>query len=297
MAIAPSTGQVQSWEQFLARIDRRFIYIGLFLFTLFPLVLNISLPVYVTPPIQSFYETIENAPQDKLIFVSSNWDAGTFAENEPQALAFFRHLMRRRLKFIIISASNPNAPQMAQNTLQAAIRAEFPGWKPGDYPVYGTDYVNAGYKIQNTPWVRSLVRDTLKALETDWKGKPLKGMPVCEGLAGIKSRVSTLVDLSASSTIERWIALVGPEGVEICLACTAVMAPEQYPLLASRQLAGMLTGMRGAAEYEKLLKIEKGRAGRMMGGQSFAHLYLFLLIGFGNLAIIKSWFARRRAGR
>jgi hypothetical protein len=51
--------------------------------------------------------------------------------------------------------------------------------------------------------------------------------------------------------------------------------------------------MRGAAEYEKLLGTE-GRAMRMMGGQSFAHLYLFLLIGLGNVALLRGWTTRRR---
>jgi hypothetical protein len=288
----PQPPAAQSWEQFIARIDRRYIYAGLLLFTLLPLVLNISFPVYVTPPVQSFYDAIERLPQDKLVFVSSNWDAGTYAENEPQTIALFRHLMRRRLKFVILAVGSPNSPQLAQNALAQAIRLEFPAAAPGSYPVYGTDYVNTGYKIRNTPWVRTFVRDPISALETDWKGKPVKEFPLFQGVTSLPKSCSMLVDVTASATVNAWVALVGPEGVQISLACTAVMAPEQYPYLASDQIMGLLTGMRGAAEYERLLKYE-GRASRMMAGQSFAHLYIFILIGFGNLAILRAW-ARRR---
>lgn len=284
-----------NWEQFISRIDRRWIYGGLLLFTLFPLVAGLGLPVYATPPVQNFHASVEALPQDKIVLVSSNWDAGTYAENEPQTIAIFRHLLRKRLKFVIMSVASPNAPQLTYNSLQAAIRDEFGPNKAADaYPVYGRDYVNAGFKVRNAPWVRSLVRDPVAALQADWKGKPLKGFPMFAGVTTLPKSFSMLIDITASASTPLWIALIGSEGVDVSLACTAVMAPEQYPYLSTQQLTGMLTGMRGAAEYEKLLDM-KGRATRMMAGQSFAHLYLFLLIAFGNLAIIRNWVARRRA--
>lgn len=291
---ATSGSGSQSWEQFISRIDRRLIYGALLLFTLFPLVAGVGLPVYATPPVQNFHRSLEELPTDKIVLISSNWDAGTYAENEPQTIAIFRHLLRRKMKFVIMSVASPNAPQLTYNSLQAAIRNELPGRGPEDYPVYGRDYVNAGFKVRNAPWVRSLVRDPVAALQADWKGKPLKSFPMFQGMTTLPKSFSMLIDITASASTPLWIALIGSEGVDVSLACTAVMAPEQYPYLSTQQLTGMLTGMRGAAEYEKLLDM-KGRATRMMAGQSFAHLYLFLLIAFGNLAIIRNWFARRRA--
>ncbi len=288
----PSAG-VQSWERFIAGIDRRLIYGGLFLFTLLPLVFNLALPVYVTPPVRGFAEAIDKLPADKFVFVSANWDAGTYAESEPQTIAIFRHLLRRKLKFLIFSVGYPNSPQLTQNALNTAIALELPNRAETDYPVYGVDYVNAGYKVRNAPWVRSLVRDPASALKADWKGKDVKSLPMFQSLKSMPGQVSMLIDITGSATTPMWISLVRPEGIEISLACTAVMAPEQYPYLATGQLMGMLTGMRGAAEYEKLIGFE-GRATRMMGGQSFAHLYMFLLIGLGNVAVIRGMLVRAR---
>lgn len=291
----PRPGLMQNWEQFISRIDRRYIYLGLLVFTILPLVAGLSLPIYATPPVLNFYRSIEALPQDQLVLVSSNWDAGTYAENEPQSIAIFRHLLRRRLKFVVMSVGSPNAPQLTQNALEVAIRQEIgPDRPPDGYPIYGRDYVNTGYKVRNAPWIRSLVRDPIAALQADWQGRQLRQYPLFAGVTTLPRSFSMLIDITASATTPAWIALVGSEGVEISLACTAVMAPEQYPYLATRQLTGMLTGMRGAAEYEDLLDF-RGRASRMMAGQSFAHLYLFVLIIFGNLAIIRGWFARRRA--
>ena len=294
----------QSWEQRLARLDRRWVYAGLFLFTLIPLLLKVPSPVYITPPAREFHETVEEVltgQPDKIVLVSSAWDAGTSAENEPQSVALFRHLLRRKAKFVILGLS-PNSPQMMQNALSLAIQQEFRG-RPGagQYPVVGTDFVNVGYKLRNTPWIRTLTQNPTEAFQTDWKGTPVKNLPLFQTIMAkpdksLAGSFSLLVDITASATIDAWISLVRPTGVQVMLGCTAVMAPEQYPFLATRQLSGMLTGMRGAAEYESLLGNRDGRARLMMAGQSFAHLYIFLLIGVGNLAIVRAWFARRRRG-
>ena len=294
MSVRPSNGA--SLARILSGLDRRIIYAGLLIFTLAPLMMNLSLPIYITPPARKFYDTIEALPTDKVVYVSSNWDAGTVAESEPQTIALFRQLLRRKLKFVIFSSSYPNSPQFAQNALTDAIRLEFPnGVSAGGYPVYGTDYVNAGYNIRNSPWVRSLVQNPVNTLKADWKGQPLDQMPIFSGKPKMADQASLFVDITGSNTTPLWIGLVGSQGIKLSLACTAVMAPEQYPYLATDQLMGLLTGMRGAAEYEKLVGYE-GRATRMMSGQSFAHLYLFLLIALGNVGLLRGWIARRREG-
>ena len=64
--------------------------------------------------------------------------------------------------------------------------------------------------------------------------------------------------------------------------CTAVSTPDYYPYLQAGQLRGLLGGMAGAAEYEKL-RNEKGAATRGMGAQSLAHLFVAACIVLGNL--------------
>ena len=72
------------------------------------------------------------------------------------------------------------------------------------------------------------------------------------------------------------------------------MAPEQYPYLDSGQLSGLLTGMKGAAEYEKITGLT-GAGSAAMGGQSFAHLSILILIVLGNLSVLVGWHHRRKA--
>jgi hypothetical protein len=110
---------------------------------------------------------------------------------------------------------------------------------------------------------------------------------------GPEGRVSMLIDITGSNTIESWYEFLSPTKTKIGLGCTAVMAPEQYPFLDSGQLNGMLTGMKGAAEYEQLIDAQ-GFGLPAMAGQSFAHLYIFILILLGNLSLLAGWRQRRR---
>jgi hypothetical protein len=284
----PTTGL----EQLLGRIDRRLTYLGLFLITLAPLVGRWKLPLYVTEPPQMLRAAIEALPADKVVFITSNWDAGTQTENRPQLVAVARHLIRRGIKFAILSINSAQSPQLAQTAIEEAIRAE-----GGDTRwQYGRDWVNLGFKIGEDAWLNSFSKDVSKMITEDWKAVPLSRIPMMQGVRnfGPEGQISMLIDITGSNTIEKWYQFLSTTNVKIGLTCTAVMAPEQYPFLDSGQLSGLLTGMKGAAEYEQLLNAP-GQGMPMMAGQSFAHLYIFLLILLGNVSLVAGWWGRRRA--
>jgi hypothetical protein len=230
---------------------------------------------------------VEKLPPDRIVLLSCNWEAGTKAESQPQTVALVRHLLRRRIPFAMLSVAYPTSPQIAQDAVTQAIREEGHG-------TYGVDYCNLGYRVFITPWLQALARDIPSAVSTDWHQTPLRELPMMRGVKTFQNDVSLLVDITGSSTIVPWITFVhAPTGVPIGLACTAVMAPEMYPYLDSRQLVGMLTGMRGAAEYEQLIK-SPGFGVTAMAGQSFAHLFILILIALGNLPILAAAVRRNR---
>jgi len=278
-------------EQMIGRLDRRIVYLGLFLFTLVPLWSKLALPLYVTDPPKLFHKTVEELPQDKLVFISSDWDAGSQAENRPQFIALIRHLIRRNLKFAIICIAYPTSVQMAQTAILEAIELE----NAKDRCVYGRDWVNLGYKPGEEPWLRTFAASIPAAVKEDIEGTPLEQIPVMKGVRnfGPDAQVSTMVNVTGSITAEKWYQFLTPTKVKMLIGATAVMAPEQYPYLDSGQISGLLTGMKGAAEYEKLLGAP-AHGTAMMAGQSFAHLYILLLILLGNLSLVVGWWQRRR---
>jgi hypothetical protein len=279
----------------LGRIDRRILYLGLAIFTLVPMVLQWDLPAPVSQPVQSLYDTVAQVPADGVVVLGTDWDAGTQAENRPQMVALVRHLLRRRLKFAMISVGYPQSPQLSQDVVDEAIREET-RLDPGLDFRYGRDYVNLGYKELTRPWLLAFIQDTPAQVRADWKNRPLSET-FMTGVRqwGTGGQVQMFVDITGSSTLEEWRPLLYPKGVRVAGAVTAVMAPEQYPFLANRQMVGMLTGLKGAAEYEKLLNY-KGTAYKNMRGQSFAHVYILLLLVLGNIATV-SGLRRGRARR
>jgi hypothetical protein len=284
----PTTLATRSWEERVGAIDRRWIYLLLFLFTLAPLVFGWHLPLFVTQDAQDLYQTVDALPPGRIAILFCDWDAATLAENRPQTVALARHLLRRHIPFAILSIGAPTSPQLAEDAVQEAIRDEGHG-------TYGVDYCNWGYRIGQTPWLQALAANLAQAIGADWKARPLSELPMMRGVRTIHDNVSLVVDITGSNTINGLIPLVhAPTGVPTGLACTAVMAPEAYPFLDSRQLAGLLTGMRGAAEYEQLIG-SPGFAVTAMAGQSAAHVFILGLIVLGNLPILAAAMRRRRS--
>jgi hypothetical protein len=270
----------------LARIDRRLIFGLVALFCLLPLVSGFSIPGIVSPPTQALYDAIEKTPPDRLVVLSTDWDAGTIAENGPQTEALIHHLFKLKRRFAIMSVGGQQGPTLAQGLAEKAA--------PEYDAKYGTDWVNWGYKPGASAWLQGLPKDVPAALgNKDWKGAALGDLPAMSGVKTFGQNVGLVVDITPSGTLGMWVAFVGqPHKVPIGFSCTAVMAPEAYPLLDSGQIVGLMTGMAGAAEYHQLLG-RKGFVTLAMTAQAMAHFLILALILLGNVG----YFVGRRTQR
>jgi hypothetical protein len=153
---------------------------------------------------------------------------------------------------------------------------------------YGKDWVHWGFRPQAEVVMKSLVRDIPGTFDKDYDGKPTKDMPVMRGIRDIDD-VDAIVEIAASGIHLSWIGLVvgvNPE-LKFGFCPTSVMVPETYPYLASGQIVGTMEGMRGAAEYESLLR-KPGLASVGMGSISLAHVLIMLLIVIGNIGYFAS---------
>jgi hypothetical protein len=92
-------------------------------------------------------------------------------------------------------------------------------------------------------------------MKTDAEGRKLDNLPIMQGINNY-SEMNLVVEFSGSSAGGLWIVFARPKfGLNVSVGVTAVMAADMYPYLQSGQLIGMLTGLMGAAEYEKLVDI------------------------------------------
>ena len=272
----------------LQRLDRRVIYAVLAVGVAVPLLLYSIMPVTVSPTTRSLYEAIECIPKDKIVILSVDWDAATRGENEPQTEAVIRHLMKRGIRFGIISFINPWGPQFGE--LVARRVAKELGKR------YGEDWVNFGYITGGAIVLRSFVLcpDIISFLkDKDAHGRRLRDMPVMRGIKDF-SDVAMVVEFTGGGGLEDWIAFAnGLKGTPIGHGCTAVIAPRRYQFIDSGQLEGMLVGLVGAAEYRALVDRRLPKLlQKMVNSQSVAHALIILFIALGNAG----YFVARRRG-
>lgn len=283
----------------LQALDRRTLYVLL--------ALCVSLPFFIPfgtirPKIaretRSFYDTVEAVANDpvaskKLVVLSVNYSPSTLAENGTQNEALVAHLMARKLRFAIVSI-DPQGRELAQTIAERLA-------KKSGY-VYGTNYCNWGFipPASFQTWLKALVRDVPGTVKNDYKGAAIASLPVMEGIRTVDD-IGLIVDITPSSTLAGWVQFVqrtGTKPVPTLYCPTAVMAPEGVPYLDSGQLQGMLIGLKGANEYETLLKdtsviTEAGLATRFSWSLSLSYILILSLIVLGNVGMFA---ARRQSG-
>lgn len=272
----------------LINIDRRIIFIFVFLGVAIPLLIDIPLPIKPTPTVRSVYDEIERVAaedRDRPVLVSFSYGASTAPEMVPMTRAILRHLFRNDLKVIGICLW-PEAVGLAQPVMDE-LAAEF-GME------YGTDYAFLGYKPGNQAVVLNLGQSIAATFPFDTEGTSIADLPIAAGVTNLKD-FSFVFDFAAGDSMEFWWIPFGQEKHRFPFAggCTAVMAPDLYPFLQSKQLVGLLGGLAGAAEYETLVGVE-GSATAGMQPQSVTHLIIILFIILGNGVYFMT---RRRGGK
>lgn len=277
------------WQR-LQQVDARVIYVLLLLSILIPLFdRQFSLPIIPSQEARKFYRVVQGLPHNKLVIVDGWWSPSTRGENKWQAQAILTHLMQRHLPFAILSF-DPKNNQLTQDIVnQLAPKYGY---------LYGRDYVNWGYRPQNVvvQIVKGLAQSVPGTIKTDWKGTPIARIPVMRGIQNYFN-ISAVVEITPSATADTWIGLApvgsGPGQVRLLFAPTAVMAPTYYPYIDSGQISGMLTGIKGAGDYEQLIGVHSFGT-RATGALSLVYALIIAFVIIGNIGYHANRASRRR---
>ena len=288
--------QASLWQR-MQSIDRRVIYALLLLVIIVPLLvpqLGTSVPIIPSQQSRDFYNTIEKLAQDdpqhnKLVIVDGWWAAGTQGENKWQAQAILTHLMQRRIHFATLSFE-PQNKTLTQKLAQS-LAAKY-------HYVYGQDYVLWGYRPQFVPTLKGLASPNglQDAIKVDQNGTPIGQIPVMKNIKDLKD-IGAIIEITPSGSLPTWIGLVqGKYNTPLLYAPTAVMAPDAYPFLDSGQVSGLLTGIKGAGDYEQLTHT-KTFGTRATGALSLVYGLIILFVILGNVGYYAGRAAARREER
>ena len=289
----------------MQNIDRRYIYIVVAFSIIIPLLIPFNSPTYVTKPTSDIYKKVDSFAGDetKAVLLSFTHDASTMPELFPMEVSVLRHCFERDIKVFTICWL-PAAAPLVDYALNTARE---------DFDVQsGVDYCNFGYKpyVLRLPIMLGMGDDIAKAVETDSQGRKVENLEIMKNIKNYDD-MNLVIDFAASGSAITWITYARARfGANIAAGVTAVMVADNYPYLQTGQLMGMFRGLKGAAEYEKLVdvfaandrpfskeiiketsvpitgdtvpyKYKKARIG--MNAQSVAHIMMIVFILLGNI--------------
>jgi hypothetical protein len=285
----------------LASIDRRIIYVVMGLSVLIPILFPLGLKVTVTPATQEAFDAVENLPEGSRVLVSFDYGPSTSAENDPMVAAVMRHCLTRNLRVVAIALYPVGGGSVALQQMQQ-LAAEFPD------KTLGVDYVNLGYKDGGQAAMKRMGEDLPALFPVDATGRPIAELPIMEG-------VKSYADFGLAATFatgligEWWANLVNAQfHIPVIIGPTAVSAAKYYAYLNSENIVGLIGGLKGASEYEKLLvehhpevaplyaKAGVLTATRGMDAQNIAHLVVVGFILLGNLFFVIERRRKRSGG-
>jgi hypothetical protein len=273
--------------QFILEIDRRWVFVGVAIVVIVPFFVPMGQDVLVTKETRWVFEEIDAlAGTGKPLLLAMDYDPGTMAELQPMANAVLDHCFSRDIPVIgmTFQPTGVGLAEEALNTAAARYRA-----RTGKEKAYGTDYVFMGYKPYYSIVIVQMGQDFGEAHETDHKGTLKKDLPIVADVRNYDD-IGLCMDLAGSALPRAWINYaVGRFGARFTMGVTGVMAADFYTYVQTKQSLGILGGMKGAAEYERL-NVENGHASKLglasrgMDSQSWTHIFIIFLIVMGNAA-------------
>lgn len=274
-------------ENTARQLDRRWIFLLIFLGVALPLIVTLGLPIKVTENVQLTYDMIESTPPGSRVILSFDYDPASQPELHPMAMAIMDHCFTRKLKVIVI-ALWPMGVQMAEDVF-AKVRVEYPEVQ------YGVHYANVGYKAGGIVTIQALGKNFRDIFPKDMNGTDIDELPILNGIDNFEN-IGFVVSFSAGDPgLKQWVQVVSDKyNRNVSGGVTGVSAPSFLPYVnEQRQLYGLLAGLKAAAEYEVLVD-KPGTATSGMDAQSLAHLIIIIFIAVGNITYWRNRQARKR---
>jgi len=247
-----------------------------------------------------FFQAVDSLKPGTRVLISLDYEPAAEAELTPMAIALLRHCFKKDL-IPVVMTHLPAGLDLARSTLQGAVDESQRLW--GKKRVSGVDYVFLGYRPGQVNLVLNMGEDIKSAFREDFYGEPTEDMPALAGIQSLRD-LELMACMSSSICIDWWI-LFGADrfNFKFIAGSTAVMVPNYYTFLQSGQMKGLLGGLRGAADYEAIVKKSdpdntalqesKGKATLGMSAQSAAHGLVIILVLVANVRYL----FRRLTGR
>lgn len=300
MATTPAPAN-KSFGDILLSIPKQALYLILIVLTSVPLFFDMTIPLSPKDETKDLYRELMSIPEGSTVIIQSDWTNSTRGESRGQFEALVRILMRKKVKFAVVSVADPQAPQAARDVIdilnQEVPEAErYRRWE---------DWINIGFFPNAEALGQAMRADVRKAFGGRQDVAGSQGMqdifksPVMSNVNKIGD-VSALIVVTGTKSIIIALERLAKD-VKMLGMVTGVMGPETLNYYSSKQLKGLSAGLKGVAEMEKLMESGidgeesvgnfKGKKNIDKGNKYILtlHVAIFLLIGcvvIGNIGVL-----------
>jgi len=263
--------------------DYRVVYVILLVLVAAALVTPLGLPLLVSKEVKTIYDHLESIPPGSNIGVGSDFMFETFPEMGDSFRALFRYCLKKNLNFICINTDvkAQGNPLVEQVFREVSIPKE---------KKYGVDYVNLGFLPGEEAALANFAKDVQGTAVRDARGTPISELPIMKNVKTMKDFALWFGFGGVTGDYpERYLRQIQvPYKIGVAYACQAGVAPTIKPYVASGQLLGLLSSVRGGAEFELITGMLGGGAVQM-DSLSLSHMFMLLVIIAGNIY----WFGTR----
>lgn len=244
----------------LLNINRYAMYLLLCVVVSVPFFLPASctvIPTLTTANTQDLYIAMMDIPEGSTVLLESDWTVSTRGESAGQLEAFLKIARYRNLKFVLFSGADPQAPQVALNTVNRLNKqfkdAGLPEFKPWE------DYLAVGLFPDPAAFWQTVPTNIRRSFSGKTAYDPAAGQQRSVYESPVLKNVKTHKDLgmaviiTASASLDTFVQRMSGKGTKLAPMVTGVMAPEAMVYYSSGQVVGLSGGLRGVVELETMM--------------------------------------------
>jgi len=266
-------GFLEKWEDMYYAPT---IIILMFLFLGAPYIKPLGLPVPVGQGTITMFRDIDALEPGSNVLLIGPPSASFYGEVGYGFEAFLSHLMRKDLNAFILplgSAGSAMYPYALDRIKKEMVNKE-----------YGKDYVNMGFIISVETEMAILAENFREWTEKDFYGTPINDIPMLNGINDINDFDAIIGCYTGTIQMEATVRQLGPSFMKgtIYIVTSGNLGPFTKAYVPIPFKAALIS-LRGAAEYEYLLK-RPSRALISMDAQSMMMLLFVLLAIGGNIS-------------
>ncbi len=268
----------------IINLDAKVIYGSVFIILIVSSLFPLGLPLLISEPTKEMYKTIDNLEEGDVFWFGFDIVYVCWAEMQAPLTAVLQHAFQKEgIKLVITSAFADGT--VIFETLMKTIDTYG--------KVYGEDWVYLGYQPGGEMLIEGIARDIHGTYPTDDYGTPLSELPMMDDIHSAED--FALVFRSTLGPQFYWYIrqVVAPYGIPFITASVGYFFSEIMPFYSSGQLTAYIVGLRGGAEYEKLI----GVSGVGARGADAMSLIYIIIIGVVALINILEWKDRFTGGK